>query len=942
MCPKVRYYKRWLLSFPVLLLLAGCGSGGGRTPTNNDSGGGTPTRLVMARFDVNVRTGKVTITNVEEPDRKGRAVLTGGAVSLTSSDLINVGGDSGKRLIRVSIRDNTGEGLTSSSRLVISNLTNSPGIDYKANTTVSTMAGSGAAGSANGYRTSASFNVPVIAVGGQGPNRLSYFISDNANHAIRVMRADGMVETFAGSPGSPGFADGVGTAARFSGPHQIATDANGNIFVADTSNRRVRRITPLGEVTTIAGTGVTGSTDGAGNVATFGALAGIAVTSDGNRIYVADTSNHTIRRIRYTASGPRDLATSYDVETVLGMAGSSGFVDGEGANARFNAPTHLAINNSLYNPVVFVADLNNHAIRRFEDSSFGFPTVRTIAGTNVAGNVDGVGAVARLTSPYGISWVPISSEMHALVVSEAVTNHQIRVITYVPGNEPSQDGNYYVITLAGTNASGYVDGDGNAARFNGPGGVYAKRADGPALTVLIGDRNNHRIRMLTVGPNVLSSGGAGSAVTEPVRLVNWDAELPIPGQTAWAKNIISSFQSTSVELQFYVPEGVSGFSFMAYVETNTSLVNLPAVGASYLTTVAGNGSAGDSDGPGKLAQFNLPQGIAAKVPLTVYSNAAAVVADANNHRIRLVLGDGSVRLLAGSTAGFADGVGSTALFTNPYGIAVGPDGNVYISDFGNRRIRRMTSDGAVTTIAGTGASGSTNGTGDVATFTQPTGISVDRGGRIYVADLGAHVIRRIDYVSGDPALATSYRVITVAGSAGAAGSVDGTGSAARFNGPIGVACDSDDRVYVTDYNNHTVRVMTRATSTTMTVTTLAGLAGAAGTVDGIGAAARFNRPYGIDVDSAHNLYVTDFLGYRLRRVSPLGEVKTLIGSTAGFTDGTGGLFGGPGYISLDPHGNIWVSDRGNHAIRTVHRVIREGQDRLAGAFNNYPPASPSR
>jgi len=888
---------------------------------------------------VDVRTGKVTVTPVEEPSRQGRAVLTGGAVSLISSDLLSVGGDSGKRLIRVTIRDNTGEGLAPPTRLVISDLVNTPTVDYKGNTSVRTLAGSGVAGTANGYRTAASFNAPISVAGGRGPNSLSFFIADNANHAIRVIRADGMVETFAGLVGTAGFADGVGTSARFSGPHQVAVDGSGNIFVADTSNRRVRRITPLGEVTTIAGTGVTGSTDGAGNVATFGALAGIAVTADGNRIYVADTSNHTIRRIRYNLDGPRDLATSYTVETILGSAGSPGFVDGEGTTARLRTPTHLAINDSLFNPSIFVADQGNHCIRRFEDGGFGPPTLRTIAGTNIAGNVDGVGAVARFTSPFGISWVPISSVMHALVVSEASTNHQIRVIFYVPGNEPSQDGNYYVFTLAGTNASGNVDGNGNVARFNTPSGIYAMHADGPALTVLIADRLNHLIRKLTVGPNVLVSGGAGSSVAEPVRLVNWDAELPIPGQTAWAKEVSSGFSSTTAELQFYVPEGVSGFSFKVYVESNTSLVNLPAFGASYLATVAGNGSAGDSDGPGKLAQFNLPQGIVAKVPETIYPGAAAIVADQNNHRIRLVRHDGTVRTLAGSTQGFADGVGTSAQFNQPYGIAIGPDNNIYIADFGNRRIRRMTSDGNVTTIAGTGAAGSADGSGDVATFQQPTGISVDRGGRIYVADFGAHVIRRIDYVGGDPALPTSYVVRTVAGSAGLTGSSDGVGSGARFNGPLGIVCDSDDRVYVTDYNNHIVRRLTRATSTTMAVTTWAGLAGNPGTADGIGSAARFSRPYGIDVDSAHNVYVTDFTSYRLRRISPLAEVKTLFGLLSGFVDGTDGQLGAPGYISLDAHGNLWVSDRGNHAIRVFHRVLREGQDGPQLIFEGPPPSA---
>jgi len=374
----------------------------------------------------------------------------------------------------------------------------------------------------------------------------------------------------------------------------------------------------------------------------------------------------------------------------------------------------------------------------------------------------------------------------------------------------------------------------------------------------------------------------------------------------------------------------------ALVEVDTQLVNLPAAGASYLTTIAGNGRAGFSDGPGKLAEFNTPFDVVA-VPewlRTVYGSTPirAFIADADNHRIRAVDVDGNVRTFAGGLKGFADGIGTAARFSRPRGIAIGPDGTLYLADTGDgtagegRRIRRIDRNGMVTTIAGTGVSGSADGPGDTATFNTIEGITVDAGGVIFVVDSSTHVVRKIQYLAGDPAAATSYQVTTVAGSAGNAGSADGTGPVARFKTPTGIAADSDGRLYVADSGNHTVRVLSRpASGATLAVTTLADLAGSSGTTDGTGSAARFNTPTGVSVDTAHNIYVTDFGSHRVRRVSPTGAVKTLIGSAAGFTNGANGRFNGPRHVSVETGGTLLVMDINNRALRSVQRLISEGQ-----------------
>lgn len=922
-----RFITRPSLSrLPLMLLplLTGCGGGGSSSSPEPPARNGT-----LARFEVDVTTGKVRITRMEEPSGNSRAILTGGAVSFESSDLISVGGDSGKRLLRIRAANNTREGNLNNARMVIANLSHTTPIDLKLQTTVSTFAGTGTAGSANGYGTAAAFNTPQGIAGGQGPNRGTLFIADAANHLIRAIHADGTVTTLAGSAGVSGPADGVGSAARFNSPLDVATDRDGNIFVADYANNRIRRITPQGEVTTIAGTGASGSNDGAANLATFRSPSGIVSDSYGSRIYVCDTDNHLIRLITWHG-GPRHLATSYTVSTVAGLALNSGLADGPGGNARFNQPTRLVlVEDSPGAETLFVADPNNHAIRRIATPS-STPVVSTIAGGNGAGTQDGPGSIARFQTPLGITAVKMESGRIVLFVTES---HQIRLITITPGSELTQKGSYQVMTAAGSPTSGSVNGNGSVARFSSPFGIYA--VPGSGFTLSLADASNHLIRRIVINSSALmQSGGPLSAVSEPVRLLNWDAEIPVQG--AFAKWLTSTPASDTLtaELQFYVPQGISGFSFTAYLETDTGMINLPAVGASHLMTVAGDGRIGSSNGRGNIAQFNQPYGVVA-IPESLRGswhslglpNIRAFVVDGSNHRIRFVTEEGVVGTLAGSSAGFADGSGTSAQFNGPRVAAIHPDGSLFVSDLFNRRIRRIAPDGSVTTIAGTGTAGSADGPGTSATVNSVEGMVIDSGGTIFITDAGTHTVRRIEYLSGDPSQASAYRVTTIAG--GTIGSLDGTGSAARFNVPAGIATDGTGRLYVADVMNHTVRVLTRTTNpNAMAVTTLAGSPGQSGTADGAGSAARFHTPTGIAADSARNLYVTDFGSHRVRRVSPQGQVVTLIGSSAGFSDGTAGTLNGPRHIALEQTGTLLISDLNNHSLRALHRVISEGQPPL--------------
>jgi len=227
-------------------------------------------------------------------------------------------------------------------------------------------------------------------------------------------------------------------------------------------------------------------------------------------------------------------------------------------------------------------------------------------------------------------------------------------------------------------------------------------------------------------------------------------------------------------------------------------------------------------------------------------------------------------------SGSADGTGSAARFTSPAEVALDGANNLYVADTGNHTIRKITPAGVVSTFAGSpGVPGSADGTGSAARFNSPIGVSLDGAGNLYVGDADNDTIRKIT---------PAGIVTTFAGKAGEIGSADGTGSNARFSGPRGVAVSAAGDVYVADTFNDTIRKITPAG----VVSTLAGLAGATGSTDGTGSAARFNRPRGVAVDLASNVFVADTANDTIRRISPAGVVTTVAGSAlvGGSADGS--------------------------------------------------------
>ncbi|MGO4395251.1 NHL repeat-containing protein [Variovorax sp. M-6] len=320
-----------------------------------------------------------------------------------------------------------------------------------------------------------------------------------------------------------------------------------------------------------------------------------------------------------------------------------------------------------------------------------------------------------------------------------------------------------------------------------------------------------------------------------------------------------------------------------------------------VVTFAGSGQPGAGNGTGIAASFDLPFGLAIDAEKNLY------VGDLRSNLIRKVTSAGDVSTVAGSGQGGSDnGTGAAASFRGPYGLAADVHGSIHVADFDNNLIRKVTAAGVVTTTAGSGANGSADGTGVAATFSRPAGAAVDGSGNIYIADFQNHLIRKI----------TPTGVVTTLAGSGAEGATDGTGALASFKNPLAVAVDVQGNVYVGDYKNHLVRKVTP----TGVVTTLAG-SGVVGADDGTGSAASFRYVGGLAVDVSGNVFVADSENHLIRKITPTGVVTTLAGSRGepGADDGVGtaASFANPFGIAVDAAGNVYVADTNNNLIRKI-------------------------
>lgn len=649
-------------------------------------------------------------------------------------------------------------------------------------TTVSTLAGRSLLGCSDGTGSEVGFANPFgMAADAWG----NVYVADTLNHTVRRISPDGVVTTIAGKAGAAGSTDGPGSQARFRSPKGIAVDRFGTIFLADGGNQTIRTISPAGEVRTIAGqVGAPGDADGIGSAAQFRVPMGLAIDATGILI-VADSGNATIRSV----------SPSGEVRTLAGGAGEFGSDDGPAAVARFTQPVGVAVNGA---GTIYVTDIATATIRAIDATG----NVSTLAGkTRVVGSADGIGVNARFNSPRGIAVDGLGN----IFVADSF-NSTIRMI------QPSG----VVSTFAGlAGQGGDSDGAVHDARFNEPAAVAVSAG----------------------GSLYVSDVGAGT-----IRTIEAGMVYTLAGESSRGDR-----DGPATEARFNDPLGVAvdrqGTIYVADTANNTIREISPS-GTVHI--VAGKpGEGGDVDGPGETARFNSPHGIAVDWDGNIY------VADEGNASIRRVAPDGTTVTVATRSAGLV----------RPTAVAVDALGDIFVADPARHTIDKIDPTGNLTIFAGSAfVRGSVDGAGTAAQFDDPYGLAIDNIGSIYVADLNG-TIRKI---------APDAVVTTFAGQPDSRKIVDGVGRAARFLGPNSLAVDDLGNLFVAD-GPATIRQITPAGR----VITLAGKPGLVGGVNGRGEDARFALPGGIAVDRAAHLYIADSINNAIREADSATRLVNL-------------------------------------------------------------------
>lgn len=584
------------------------------------------------------------------------------------------------------------------------------------------------------------------------------YVTDTYNQTIRRITPAGLVSTFAGSPGQAGSADGTGSAARFNYPRGLAIDAAGNLYVGDVNNGTLRKVTPGGAVTTLAGTpGQFGLVNGTGPAARFsGNLQGLAVDA-GGAIFVADAANGVVRKVLPDGT----------VTTVAGSPGVFGHQDGSAGTAKFAEQMRGLALDGAGN--LYLAEASNHVLRKIVLAS---GEVSTLAGSpGNSGTTNGTGAAARFNWTCGLAYGP-DGQLYTADWGSSL----VRRVSPVTGE---------VTTLAGS-SGGYLDGAAASAKFTGPCAV-AVGADG---AVYVSDWANGTLRRIAAGQVTTlagtffqygaTGGDLASATFREVDALVVDAAGNILLSDAYnyaIRRITGSTVSTFAGGTYGTADGTgaaAGFRHLynanlAFDATGNLLVGdagahsvrrITPAGA--VTTLAGlGGSAGAVDGAGAAARFRSPHGTAVDAAGNIY------VADTDNHAIRRITPAGLVTTLAGQlgTAGEVDGTGGAARLNGPVGIVRNAAGDFYVSDWYGHTLRKVTPAGVVTTVAGSGGtSGNADGTGAAAGFKNPWSLALDAADNLYVADFGNDLVRKVS---------PTGVVTTLAGTRGQSGSQAG-------------------------------------------------------------------------------------------------------------------------------------------------------------------------
>jgi trimeric autotransporter adhesin len=593
-----------------------------------------------------------------------------------------------------------------------------------------------------------------IAVDGQG----NLYVADTSNQRVRKVDTNGVITTVAGN-GNAGFAGdgGLAISAQLSAPWSVAVDGSGALYIADSGNNRIRKVAPNGLISTFAGNGAGRfSGDGAALTSSLNSPRGVLLDGAGN-LYIADTLNNRIRKIG--ADGM--------LVTVVGN-GQGGFAGdgGPASQAHLSNPWSVTMDASGN---LYIADIADYRVRQVTTDG----RITTIAGNGGIGfSGDGGPATQAQITP-----VAVAVGAGGTVYIADQTNERIRAVT-----------NGTINTIAGTGFYRYR-GDGGmatAAVFNNPTNVGFDAQGNLYLT----DQQNDAIRMIQPGGTIGTFAGTGAA-----------------GETG------NGGPAKSATLYAPWGLGLDANGNVYFTEPYTNYVRKVDT-SGIITKIAGTGNGGSTgdNAPAVQAQVNGPRSVASDLSGNTY------IAEDGSSRIRKISPTGVITTVAGNgTAGFAgdEGLAVNAQINHPASVAADSAGNLYIADFDNQRVRKVTTDGKIHTVAGNGNMGS-SGDGGLATAAQlnvPVSVAVDNKGNLFIGEHEGHRVRKVT-PNGTISTVAGNGILAFSGDGGAA-------TSASISQPYGLAVDGSGNLFIADMINGRIReVLATAPGYAVSPTTL--------------------------------------------------------------------------------------------------------------------------
>ena len=703
-------------------------------------------------------------------------------------------------------------------------------------------------------------------------------------------QAPDTISTYAG--GGPNNVPAISANIPF--PIDTILDSSGNYYIvigagSGNTSSRVFEVNTSGTLTVIAGNGFSGyAGDGGAAVnAELGAPGGFAVDSSGD-IYIADTVNCIIRKV---------TRSNGVISTYAGTVGTCGYAGDGGAaiSAQLNEPESVAVDASGN---LYIADTYNQRIRKITASNGDIATIAGNGATGFSGD-GGAATSAELNYPFAIA---LDSSANVYIAD--TDNYRIRKITVSTGN---------IATIGGNGTEGFA-GDGGTATSAEISDVYGLSVD-PSGNVFIADHGNCVIREVSTSGKIATVAGKGQSC----------------GYSG------DGGAATSALLYYPLGVAVNSSEVLYIADTENNVIRQATVGST-IKTLAGNGTqfyTAGATGPG--ASLYDPNGAVTDSSGNLY------IADTSNCLVRKVTSSGSISTIAGvrptntgTHCGYSGdgGAATSAELWFPSKAIADSAGNVYIADTNNCVVRKVNTSGVISTYAGKPQTCGYAGNGAAATKAElnaPSGLAFDASGNLYIAETSNDVIREVSAATGN--ISTFAGVGSVSGFKGDGGPA----TSAELNGPSDIAFDSSGNMYIADYGNQRVRIVSNGIIDTYAGNGISGYEGDGGPAT----ETSLYFPSGVAVDVAGDVLIADSYNQAVRFVDGAGIIYSVAGNrTYGFS-GDGGPatkanFAYPTGVGRDLSGNIYVGDSNNFRVRKITAVPNLNSSGYSLTFPQQP------